>query len=194
MSHRLPKRPGPYILALLVIILAVLVAWMYKALDSIEPRTRKLPSVMPRPTSPAGEPPQGVPPSATTGIDPANLERAMQLNSDSITPQEDLDIIEEFIDLYRKAYGDNPVGLNADITASLTGKADPNQTGGLFPAASPAIRGGQLMDRWGSPFWFHPVSGAKMEIRSAGPDRQLFTDDDVIKNDSGVTGGAEVPQ
>jgi hypothetical protein len=55
MSHRLPKRPGPYILALLVIILAVLVAWMYKALDSIEPRTRKLPSVVPMADFAAGD-------------------------------------------------------------------------------------------------------------------------------------------
>ncbi|MCB1211999.1 MAG: hypothetical protein KDK97_21940, partial [Verrucomicrobiales bacterium] len=113
---------------------------------------------------------------------------------DAITPEEDLDIVEEFVDLYRRAYGDNPVGLNSDITAALTGTVDPSKPGGLFPANSPAVRGGQLMDRWGSPFWFHSVSGAKMEIRSAGPDRQLFTGDDIIKNDSGVTGGAELQQ
>ncbi len=39
---------------------------------------------------------------------------------------------------------------------------------------------GELCDRWGTPFFFHAESGTKMEIRSAGPDRQLWTDDDGV--------------
>ena len=39
---------------------------------------------------------------------------------------------------------------------------------------------GELCDRWGRPFFFHQLSGTKMEIRSAGPARQLWTDDDVV--------------
>jgi len=38
---------------------------------------------------------------------------------------------------------------------------------------------GRLVDRWGTPYFFHPVSGEDMEIVSAGPDAELWTDDDV---------------
>ena len=41
---------------------------------------------------------------------------------------------------------------------------------------------GQLVDRWGTAYWFHPNSSYQMEIRSAGPDKNLFTADDVVKN------------
>jgi len=40
------------------------------------------------------------------------------------------------------------------------------------------------VDRWGMPFWFHPNTAHQVEIRSAGPDRQLFTDDDLVINPS----------
>jgi hypothetical protein len=37
---------------------------------------------------------------------------------------------------------------------------------------------GELTDRWGTPFFFHQVSKAQMEVRSAGPDRRMWTADD----------------
>ena len=40
-------------------------------------------------------------------------------------------------------------------------------------------RNGELCDRWGTPFFFHAESAAHMEIRSAGPDKKMWTDDDV---------------
>jgi hypothetical protein len=39
---------------------------------------------------------------------------------------------------------------------------------------------GELMDRWGTPIFFHALSKDQMEIRSAGPDRVMWTADDVI--------------
>jgi hypothetical protein len=54
----------------------------------------------------------------------------------------------------------------------------------LFPPRHRTVRGGQLVDRWGTPYWFHPNSGNQMEIRSAGPDKNLFTLDDVVLNPS----------
>jgi hypothetical protein len=38
---------------------------------------------------------------------------------------------------------------------------------------------GRLLDRWGTPYFFHAVSRTELEIRSAGPDGKLGTDDDV---------------
>ena len=42
------------------------------------------------------------------------------------------------------------------------------------------LRDGELVDRWGTPYFFHSVSAEKMEIVSAGPDKELWTDDDVV--------------
>jgi hypothetical protein len=38
---------------------------------------------------------------------------------------------------------------------------------------------GELIDRFGTPYDFHPVSSELLEIRSAGPDKILETADDV---------------
>lgn len=73
----------------------------------------------------------------------------------------------------------NPGGENVEITAALLGqnrfKLD------LIPADHPAINGaGEFCDRWGTPLFFHQLSGERMELRSAGPDREFYTDDDVV--------------
>ena len=102
---------------------------------------------------------------------------ANQLHAADRTVQDDVRLVAEFIETYRKALGSNPIGQNEDITAALTGTG--GHKGRVFPPNSPAIRDGQLVDRWGTPYWFHPESGSRMEIRSAGPDKDLFTDDDI---------------
>ena len=70
-----------------------------------------------------------------------------------------------------------PLGDNRDITRALTGG---NRRGlVLVPTNDPSFRDGQLVDRWGTPYWFHPRAPDAIDIVSAGPDRKLFTDDDV---------------
>jgi len=71
------------------------------------------------------------------------------------------------------------VGENAEITAVLAGRNRLQLA--LIPPSHPAInRAGELCDRWGTPFFFHALSGTQMEIRSAGPDRRLWSADDVV--------------
>jgi len=116
-------------------------------------------------------------------IDPEIQKMADSLSDRSQPPSRDLETIGEFIDLYQKVFQQgNPIGLNEDITAVLTGHNAKN--GILFPPNNPMIVKGQLVDRWGTPYWFHPSSSTQMEIRSAGPDRNLFTGDDVVLNPS----------
>jgi hypothetical protein len=95
-------------------------------------------------------------------------------------PVESLQAVEQLIYLYRQALGENPVGQNEDIVATLLGE-NPKRAAWL-PADSPAIKEGKLVDVWGTPYWFHPVSRDRMEVRSAGPDRELFTGDDLLGN------------
>jgi hypothetical protein len=44
---------------------------------------------------------------------------------------------------------------------------------------------GQLVDRWGTPLFFHALGGGRYEIRSAGPDKKLWTSDDLERGYDG---------
>jgi hypothetical protein len=103
------------------------------------------------------------------------------LNALTGTIQADLHIVADILESFRSnfPYAGNPVGDNAEITAALTGANVLKLA--LVPKNHPAIDSrGQLCDRWGTPFFFHQLSGTQMEIRSAGPDRKFGSDDDVI--------------
>ena len=182
----LPKRPGPYILTLLLVILIILVAGLFRMVSltewsrlrqSREVRSAGSPRVSP-PTLPS--PSSAVP--AQVFIDPMLQARADQLHETDQPPERDLEIISEFLQTYGRARGGNPIGGNAEITAALTG-SDGHQ-GRVYPPIHRTIKDGQLTDRWGTPYWFHPNSGNEMEIRSAGPDKELFTQDDFVLNPS----------
>ncbi len=102
------------------------------------------------------------------------------LNSPAGDVRADLRQIDQIFVAYRSAlHTGNPVGENREITAALQGR---NRLGFAFiPADHPAINAqGELCDRWGTPYFFHQASGQRMEIRSAGPDHKLWTDDDVV--------------
>jgi hypothetical protein len=102
------------------------------------------------------------------------------LNSPSGDIHADLRMLNDtFIALRGATRGLNPTGENAEITAVLTGR---NRLGFAFipPDCGAIDAKGQLVDRWGTPYFFHQLSGEKMEIRSAGPDRELWTADDEV--------------
>jgi hypothetical protein len=106
---------------------------------------------------------------------------ADELNSPRTTIQRDLQILNAVLLAWQTNFHGqgNPVGDNAAITAALTGKNPLNFQ--FIPRDHPAINAsGELCDRWDTPFFFHALSGTRMEIRSAGPDRQMYTDDDIV--------------
>jgi hypothetical protein len=80
---------------------------------------------------------------------------------------------------FRTVQGENPTGTNAEIMKAVMGG---NKKGAqLGPPTGMALnQEGELVDRWGTPFFFHAQSGTEMEVRSAGPDRKLYTSDDII--------------
>lgn len=123
------------------------------------------------PSQPVAEPEPVLMPVAT--------ELSAALNRVESSPEEDLQAVGQMLYFFRQGFGENPVGQNEDVVAALTGQ-NPGRAAYL-PKDSPSIVEGRLVDRWGSPYWFHPVSGQHMEIRSAGPDRELFTPDDLFE-------------
>ncbi len=106
---------------------------------------------------------------------------AKNLNSPTTDIRADLRLVSDVIETFRTNFlqAGNPVGSNADITAALVGK---NKLRVAFiPPKHPAInQSGEICDRWGTPFFFHAESATKMEIRSAGPDRKMWNEDDVV--------------
>jgi hypothetical protein len=94
------------------------------------------------------------------------------------TPEQELQQVSFSIESFRKSLGSNPVGANAEITQSLLGDNDKKLQIGL-PDGVKQNAAGEMVDRWGTPYFFHQQSATEMEIRSAGPDRKLWTDDDL---------------
>lgn len=83
---------------------------------------------------------------------------------------------------YASMFGSNPVGTNPEITAALNGK-NPRQANFINPEDGMRINGnGELVDAWGTPYFFHQLSGTDMEIHSAGPDRVMWTADDLVSH------------
>ena len=91
----------------------------------------------------------------------------------------DLDKTRHMIQGYHTLMGENPVGTNAEIMKALMG-ANPHQAV-LGPVEGQQLNGkGELVDPWGTPYFFHQLSGDVMEIHSAGPDKVMGTTDDFV--------------
>jgi hypothetical protein len=90
----------------------------------------------------------------------------------------DLDQVALSLRDYRTVMIENPVGNNAEITSALMGA---NRKGARLAPSDARLDGkGQMIDRWGTPYFFHQISATSMEIHSAGPDKIMGTDDDII--------------
>ncbi len=107
--------------------------------------------------------------------------RAAELNRADRTAKQDLVVLHDLLgELTTVLHIANlpPLGDNEDITAALTGKNKMHLV--VIPPNHPALDGkGRLMDRWGTPYFFHARSADTFDLRSAGPDKVLFTADDI---------------
>ncbi|MGJ8674139.1 hypothetical protein [Rubritalea sp.] len=108
-------------------------------------------------------------------------EMALLLDDPSIGDGQAMDAVYSLLSSLRStAYqGSYPIGLNVEVTNALLGD-NPIKVG-VLPIDSPRINeNGELVDSRGTPFWFHSQSSVELTITSAGPDRLLHTEDDVI--------------
>jgi Type II secretion system (T2SS), protein G len=110
---------------------------------------------------------------------PAGAPRAQaDTPPDSQRARRVLDDLQFALRDYRTAVGGNPVGTNAEITAALLGD-NARQVKVALPEGAAVNALSEMCDPWGTPYFFHQLSATRMEIRSAGPDRQMWTADDV---------------
>ncbi len=78
-----------------------------------------------------------------------------------------------------------PIGGNDDLAAALLGQNSGKQA--FLPADHVAFGSdGRLIDRWGTPIFVHPEEARCIELRSAGPDKVMFNEDDLVLSSTGV--------
>jgi hypothetical protein len=80
---------------------------------------------------------------------------------------------------YLSVFGENPVGNNSEITSALEGE-NSRHISFLKQDGNRVNSNGELVDVWGTPYFFHQLSAHEMEIRSAGPDHVMYTGDDLV--------------
>ena len=146
------------------------------------------PAVPPAATPVPAERPAGIAqrsPVAAPAADPPS-PRARTSPGDPIASDEErrnaaiaLDKVALMVRDYRTRMGENPVGTNSEIMKALMGA---NPKGARFgpPVDQRLNADGELIDQWGTPIFFHQLSRTDMEVRSAGLDRALYTEDDVV--------------
>jgi hypothetical protein len=125
-------------------------------------------------------PEQATAPAPTAHISPAPAEPVPDTpESTSLPAGTVLENMRTSIRQYAAAFGENPVGTNPEITSALSGQ-NPKQINFLKADGNRVNAKGELVDTWGTPYFFHQLSGHQMEIRSAGPDRIMYSADDLI--------------
>ena len=102
-------------------------------------------------------------------------------------PESDLTLMSRLMEnslLLLKSAANRPLSANEDWAALFRGQNAAHEQ--FLPAQQAALNvQGQLVDRWGTPLFFHALGGGRYEIRSAGPDQELWTADDLHRNADG---------
>lgn len=108
------------------------------------------------------------------------VEISRLMHGPEVSVEEDVSHLAEVLSFYRMVFKENPVAAdNQSVMSALMG----NNSRGIvvFPSDHPSLNSqGELMDRWGTPYYFHALSGVQMEVVSVGPDKKLGTRDDII--------------
>jgi len=95
-------------------------------------------------------------------------------------PDAEPQLVLDVLKAYRRYFGAYPAGENnRQFVNALLGANKDNLP--FLAHDHPRISAnGELVDAWGTPFYFHQNSRQSIEVRSAGADRLLYTDDDIV--------------
>lgn len=154
------------------IIAVAIVAWIFVTFlpENKTPET-------PKSTPP---PPEEQPPSRTFPEQKMGDDILADYASESSDGQKDIQIFFNYLNnvfLLMKSRDTHQYAINEDLSKFLRGKNDYKTP---FVSADSHIFNEQKMiiDRWGTPIHIHTISRDRFELRSAGPDKRLFSDDD----------------
>lgn len=111
-----------------------------------------------------------------------SAEHLIGFGSKSSTAQKDLELVRDAIEVFLysvKVPAALPTSGNQAIVRALCGE-NAYRIRFVNPNAPFFNESGEILDRWGSPLYFHFEEASDPGIRSAGPDRQMWTEDDLV--------------
>lgn len=168
------KKLAAFLLVLLLIAVAV---WC-----SSRPAATPVVAVVPR--AEVSSPP----PAVVSAPPPVGTRLLEGYGDPARSPERDLAamalVMENFL-LLNKAAAARPLSANEEWAAALRGLDGRSER--FLQDGDPVLnQRGQLVDRWGAPLFFHAVGGGRWDVRSAGPDRTMWTADDLQRNADGT--------
>lgn len=121
-------------------------------------------------------PVRGVPATLATTRRPPLADA---LGAPDTPPDREPAIVLDVLAAYRRSCGGFPVGEdNRQIVRALLGTNSARLP--FLPTDHPRLNpNGELLDAWGTPFFFHLLARDRIEVRSAGPDREFYSADDL---------------
>ncbi len=186
------KRSQVIILAVVAIVEILAFLWWHRAHQPPLPASAtNTPPIEFRATSMPGAPESPAASPAPTGS-----PLAAALNAPDGDALQDVQIVHALLRQYLRIMHNRqgpPIGDDIDLAHVLTGHNPMNFV--FIPPGNPALSpDGHLRDRWGTPYFIHPIGYGSFEIRSAGPDRKLFTADDIVDGPAaGASPHTEIP-
>jgi hypothetical protein len=105
---------------------------------------------------------------------------AKSIGDPRVTPTKEIEALANILVSYSESIGALPTAEdNSRVMSQLRG-ANPAKRA-WFPPEHPRVNNkGELLDAHGTPYNFHFESSQKVTLRSAGSDREFFTDDDLV--------------
>ena len=183
------KRPGKILIALLLLGSVV---WVFVSTRSIKPETlrpaRRAEISATNATASTVASNNVLTPFSRVTTPPLLGETILRDYANPHTPPEnDLTALAHLMDnfsLLVKSTADRPLSANEDWVAAFRGLNPAHER--FLPEHHVALDApGRLVDRWGTPVFFHALGGHRFELRSAGPDKKFWTDDDLHRNADG---------
>jgi len=165
------KRPG---ILVLIVSFALLAMWLTSKVKKSPNQAEDSKNQQKKSINPPG-------PSPRLVVDPhLFLEN---YGSETKKPQDDLEFLHSLISdcqLVFKNFDSFYLPENKEITDFLRGE-NPDHLAWIPDNHRFLNEKGEILDRWLSPIFFHKQSGFSFQLRSAGEDRTLWTDDDIVK-------------
>ncbi len=182
------KKVNAFLIGLIILMVIGYIALLPYARKRMQEKAAQEPSLM-------METPAPVISNVSENIDDSIFQN---YGSQGSTVRQDLqcvaNLLENF-DIIVKPNGRIPLANNADFVAAFRGKN---------PASKKFIRdnlqwvnaAGEFVDRFGTAIYIHQEEGARYAIRSAGPDKEMWTSDDEHRAPDGsyLSGESLVPK
>lgn len=168
---------------LAVLLLIIVFFFVFRGgREEAVPRPKPEPAPAPSPV-PAKEVTPSAAPSgeATPPLEDLSAGYLQGYGEEGADPRRDLALVKDVIEAFSysvKVPDALPTAGNREIVRALQGE-NAYRIRFVTPGARFLNDDGELLDRWGTPLHFHFVEASDVAIRSAGPDRTMWTADDL---------------